>query len=286
MAEKQSNKERIKEITAGIEKGIQELFESDRYRNYLTTMSRFHRYSLNNVMLIHAQKPDATLVAGFNKWKNSFGRHVKKGEKGIQILAPTPYKIKQEEQKLDPDTKLPLLDENGEPVTEEKEVTIPMFKVVSVFDVSQTDGRPLPQISSSLTGDVAEYEVFLEALHRTSPVPISFQAMEPGMDGYFAPKKQKIFLREGMSQVQTICAAVHEIAHSKLHDYEHMTELADDEFIPELLPVTVMFICLYSSKSLICPFIKSASSISLLFYISGNPMRFSTMSRCTITAQA
>ena len=228
MAEKQSNKERIKEITAGIEKGIQELFESDRYRNYLTTMSRFHRYSLNNVMLIHAQKPDATLVAGFNKWKNSFGRHVKKGEKGIQILAPTPYKIKQEEQKLDPDTKLPLLDENGEPVTEEKEVTIPMFKVVSVFDVSQTDGRPLPQISSTLTWDVAEYEVFLEALHRTSPVPISFQAMEPGMDGYFAPKKQKIFLREGMSQVQTICAAVHEIAHSKLHDYEHMTELADD----------------------------------------------------------
>ena len=228
MAEKQSNKERIKEITAGIEKGIQELFESDRYRNYLTTMSRFHRYSLNNVMLIHAQRPDATLVAGFNKWKNSFGRHVKKGEKGIQILAPTPYKIKQEEQKLDPDTKLPLLDENGEPVTEEKEVTIPMFKVVSVFDVSQTDGKPLPQISSTLTGDVAEYEVFLEALHRTSPVPISFQAMEPGMDGYFAPKKQKIFLREGMSQVQTICAAVHEIAHSKLHDYEHMTELADD----------------------------------------------------------
>ena len=228
MAEKQSNKERIKEITAGIEKGIQELFESDRYRNYLTTMSRFHRYSLNNIVLIHAQRPDATLVAGFNKWKNSFGRHVKKGEKGIQILAPTPYKIKQEEQKLDPDTNLPLLDENGEPVTEEKEITIPMFKVVSVFDVSQTDGKPLPQISSTLTGDVAEYEVFLEALRRTAPVPISFQTMEPGMDGYFAPKKQKIFLREGMSQVQTICAAVHEIAHSKLHDYEHMTELADD----------------------------------------------------------
>ena len=228
MPNKQSNKERIKEITAGIEKGIQELFESDRYRNYLTTMSRFHRYSLNNVMLIHAQKPDATLVAGFNKWKNSFGRHVKKGEKGIQILAPTPYKIKQEEQKLDPDTKLPLLDENGEPVTEEKEVTIPMFKIVSVFDVSQTDGRPLPQISSTLTGDVAEYEVFLEALHRTSPVPISFQAMEPGMDGYFAPQKQEIFLREGMSQVQTVCAAIHEMAHSQLHNYEKMAELADD----------------------------------------------------------
>ena len=124
MAEKQSNKERIKEITAGIEKGIMELFESDRYRNYLTTMSRFHRYSLNNVMLIHAQRPDATLVAGFSKWKNSFGRHVKKGEKGIQILAPTPYKIKVDKEKLDPDTKLPMLDDEGKPITEEKEVTI------------------------------------------------------------------------------------------------------------------------------------------------------------------
>ena len=228
MPNKQSNKERIKEITAGIEKGIQELFESVRYRNYLTTMSRFHRYSLNNVMLIHAQKPDATLVAGFNKWKNSFGRHVRKGEKGIQILAPTPYKIKQEEQKLDPDTKLSLLDENGEPVTEEKEVTIPMFKVVSVFDVSQTDGRPLPQISFSLTGDVAQYEVFMEALRRTSQVPITIEPMEPDMDGYFHLEKQAIFLREGMSQVQTVCAAIHEMAHSRLHNYEKMTELADD----------------------------------------------------------
>ena len=191
MAEKQSNKERIKEITAGIEKGIQELFESDRYRKYLTTMIRFHRYSLNNVMLIHAQKPDATLVAGFNKWKNSFGRHVKKGEKGIQILAPTPYKIKQEEQKLDPDTKLPLVDENGEPVTEEKEVTIPMFKVVSVFDVSQTDGRPLPQISSTLTGDVAEYEVFLEALHRTSPRADLFSGYGAGDGRLFCPQEAR-----------------------------------------------------------------------------------------------
>lgn len=184
-----SNKERIKEITAGIEKGILELFESDRYRNYLTTMSRFHRYSLNNVMLIHAQRPDATLVAGFSKWKNSFGRHVKKGEKGIQILAPTPYKIKQEEQKLDPDTKLPLLDENGEPITEEKEITIPMFKVVSVFDVSQTDGKPLPQISSALTGDVAEYEIFLEALRRAAPVPIFFQKMGTEYGRLFCPQE-------------------------------------------------------------------------------------------------
>ena len=228
MSEKQSNKERIKEITAGIEKGIMELFESDRYRNYLTTMSRFHKYSLNNVMLIHAQRPNATLVAGFSKWKNSFRRHVKKGEKGIQILAPTPYKIKVDKEKLDPDTKLPMLDDEGKPITEEKEVTIPMFKVVSVFDVSQTDGKPLPQISFSLTGDVAQYEVFMEALRRTSQVPITIEPMEPGMDGYFHLEKQAIFLREGMSQVQTVCAAIHEMAHSRLHNYEKMTELADD----------------------------------------------------------
>ena len=228
MSEKQSNKERIKEITAGIEKGMMELFESDRYRNYLTTMSRFHKYSLNNVMLIHAQRPNATLVAGFSKWKNSFGRHVKKGEKGIQILAPTPYKIKVDKEKLDPDTKLPMLDDEGKPITEEKEVTIPMFKVVSVFDVSQTDGKPLPQISFSLTGDVAQYEVFMEALRRTSQVPITIEPMEPGMDGYFHLEKQAIFLREGMSQVQTVCAAIHEMAHSRLHNYEKMTELADD----------------------------------------------------------
>ena len=228
MSEKQSNKERIKEITAGIEKGIMELFESDRYRNYLTTMSRFHKYSLNNVMLIHAQRPNATLVAGFSKWKNSFGRHVKKGEKGIQILAPTPDKIKVDKEKLDPDTKLPMLDDEGKPITEEKEVTIPMFKVVSVFDVSQTDGKPLPQISFSLTGDVAQYEVFMEALRRTSQVPITIEPMEPGMDGYFSLTKQAIFLREGMSQVQTVCAAIHEMAHSRLHNYEKMTELADD----------------------------------------------------------
>ena len=189
--------------------GWVELFESDRYRNYLTTMSRFHKYSLNTVMLIHAQRPDATLVAGFSKWKNSFGRHVKKGEKGIQILAPTPYKIKVDKEKLDPDTKLPMLDDEGKPITEEKEVTIPMFKVVSVFDVAQTEGKPLPQISFSLTGDVAQYEVFMEALRRTSQVPITIKPMEPGMDGYFHLEKQAIFLREGMSQVQTVCAAIH-----------------------------------------------------------------------------
>ena len=228
MAEKQSNKDRIKEITAGIEQGIKELFESDRYRKYLTTMSRFHKYSLNNVMLIHSQRPDATLVAGFNKWKNSFGRHVKKGEKGIQILAPTPYKIKVEKEKLDPDTKLPMIDENGDPVTEEKEVSIPMFKVVSVFDVSQTEGKPLPQLAYSLSGAVEHYEEFMEALKRTSTVPIKVEHTDKNVDGYFDLTGQSITIQAGMSEVQTVCAVIHEIAHSRLHNYDHMTEVADD----------------------------------------------------------
>ena len=228
MAEKQSNKDRIKEITAGIEQGIKELFESDRYRKYLTTMSRFHKYSLNNVMLIHSQRPDATLVAGFNKWKNSFGRHVKKGEKGIQILAPTPYKIKVEKEKLDPDTKLPMIDENGDPVTEEKEVSIPMFKVVSVFDVSQTEGKPLPQLAYSLSGAVEHYEEFMEALKRTSTVPIKVEHTEKNVDGFFDLTNQSITIQAGMSEIQTVCAVIHEIAHSRLHNYDHMTELADD----------------------------------------------------------
>ena len=228
MAEKQSNKDRIKEITAGIEQGIKELFESDRYRKYLTTMSRFHKYSLNNVMLIHSQRPDATLVAGFNKWKNSFGRHVKKGEKGIQILAPTPYKIKVEKEKLDPETKLPLIDENGDPVTEEKEVSIPMFKVVSVFDVSQTEGKPLPQLAYSLSGAVEHYEEFMEALKRTSTVPIKVEHTETNVDGFFDLTNQSITIQAGMSEIQTVCAVIHEIAHSRLHNYDHMTEVADD----------------------------------------------------------
>lgn len=228
MAEKQSNKERIKEITAGIEQGIKELFESDRYRKYLTTMSRFHKYSLNNVMLIHSQRPDATLVAGFNKWKNSFGRYVKKGEKGIQILAPTPYKIKVEKEKLDPETKLPMIDENGDPVTEEKEVSIPMFKVVSVFDVSQTEGKPLPQLAYSLSGAVEHYEEFMEALKRTSTVPIKVEHTDKNVDGFFDLTNQSITIQAGMSEIQTVCAVIHEIAHSRLHNYDHMTELADD----------------------------------------------------------
>lgn len=219
MAEnKPTNRERLREITDGIEQGIKELFESEKYMRYLSVMSRFHRYSVNNTMLIYMQKPDATLVAGYNKWKDQFERHVKKGEHGITIIAPTPYKKKIEEQKLDPDTKAPILDKDGKIVTEEKEIEIPMFRPVKVFDVSQTDGKPLPELASSLSGNVPNYEAFMEALRRSAPVPITFEAMVADTDGYFSADHQKIAIRQGMSEVQTVSATVHEIAHSKLHD--------------------------------------------------------------------
>ena len=218
MADKPTNRERLQEITAGIEQGIKELFESEKYIRYLSVMSKFHRYSVNNTMLIYMQKPEATLVAGFNKWKNQFERHVKKGEHGITIIAPTPYKKKIEEMKRDPDTHAPILDADGKAVMEEKEIEIPMFRPVKVFDVSQTDGKPLPELASSLSGTVPHYEAFLEALRRSAPVPIEFEAMAANMDGYFSPDRQRIAIREGMSEVQTVSAAVHEVAHSKLHD--------------------------------------------------------------------
>ena len=218
MADKPTNRERLQQITAGIEQGIQELFESEKYMRYLSVMSRFHRYSVNNTMLIYMQKPDATLVAGYNKWKNQFERHVKRGEHGITIIAPTPFKKKIEEQKLDPDTKAPMLDAEGKVIMEEREVEIPMFRPVKVFDVSQTDGKPLPELASSLSGSVQNYEAFMEALRRSAPVPLSVEPMAENMDGYFSPDRQRIAIREGMSEVQTVSAAVHEIAHSKLHD--------------------------------------------------------------------
>lgn len=231
MPEKMSNKDRLREITENIETGIKELFESDKYRQYLSTMSRFHRYSLNNTMLIYMQMPDATLVAGFNKWQNQFERHVKKGEHGITIIAPTPFKKKIEEQKLDPETKAPVLDRDGKIVTEEKEVEIPMFRPVKVFDVSQTDGKPLPQLASDLSGNVQQYDAFMEALRRTSPVPMTIQPIHDGSDGYFSLTDQRIAIREGMSEVQTVSAAVHEITHSILHnrEKERMEQAAGDE---------------------------------------------------------
>ena len=220
------NREQLKEITDRIEAGIRDIFESGdmgKYRNYLRTMSRFHNYSLNNQALIHLQRPDATLVAGYNRWRDKFSRHVLRGEKGITIIAPTPYKKKIEQEKLDPDTRLPILDADGKVITEEKEIEIPMFRPVKVFDYAQTDGKPLPERVASpvadLTGSVENYEAFMEALRRSAPVPVEFKPLSAEMDGYFSPKSQSIMLREGMSEVQTVSAAVHEIAHAKLHNY-------------------------------------------------------------------
>ncbi len=221
------NKDRLKEITDSIERGIQEVFESDKYKQYLRTMSRFHNYSLNNTMLIAMQRPDATLVAGFGKWDKAFGRHVLRGEKGIKIIAPTPYKVKKEREKLDPDTRAPMRDADGKIITEEVEVKIPLYKVVSVFDVSQTDGKPLPTLAADLAGDVKQFDVFMEALRRSAPVPIRFEKLQENLDGYFrqptegnSDGEKFIAVREGMSEVQTICAAIHEIGHAKLHDRE------------------------------------------------------------------
>ena len=226
--EKKTNKQRLKDITDSIENGIKELFESDKYQQYLQTMSRFHRYSVNNQMLIYMQNPNATLVAGFNKWHDQFGRNVKKGEKGIKIIAPTPYKKKIEETKLDPDTKLPMLDDNGNEVKVEKEIQIPMFRVVSVFDVSQTAGKPLPQLASDLSGNVQNYDAFLEAIKRSSSVPITFEPIS-NADGYFSLDEQKIVICDGMSEVQTVSALLHELAHSKLHNRTKDDKVQTDE---------------------------------------------------------
>lgn len=238
MPDNTTNKDRLKEITASIEDGIKDLFQSEKYKQYLSTMSRFHKYSVNNTMLIYMQKPDATLCAGFNKWKDQFERNVIKGEKGIKIIAPTPFKKKIEQEKLDPDTRLPMLDVDGKIIIEEKTVQIPMYKVVSVFDVSQTDGKPLPELAANLTGDVQNYEVFIEALRRSAPVPISVEPMAANMDGFFSPDEQRIAIRDGMSEVQTVSAAVHEIAHFKLHNYEKEKEqtTAGDETATPVKP--------------------------------------------------
>ena len=207
--------ERMKEITDRLETGIQQLFDSDRYKAYLTTMAKFHNYSFNNTLLIAMQ--GGQLVAGFNKWKDTFHRTVKKGEKSIKILAPAPYKVKQKMEKLDEQGK-PILDKDGKPLTEEKTVQIPAFKVVSVFDVSQTEGEPLPSIAvDELSGSVQDYQDFFKALEQTSPVPIGFEDIEGGAHGYFHLLDNRIAIQEGMSQLQTIKTAIHEIAHAKLH---------------------------------------------------------------------
>ena len=213
--------DKLKEITDRLEKGIMELFDSDRYKEYLRVMSKFHNYSFNNTLLIAMQKPDASLVAGFQSWKNNFKRNVVKGEKGIKILAPSPFKIKQEMEKIDPATQKPVISADGKPVKEEKEITIPAFKVVSVFDVSQTEGKELPDIAvDMLTGDVERFKDVFTALEKTSPVPIGFEKIEGNSHGYYHLEEKRIAIDEGMSELQTIKTAIHEIAHAKLHDID------------------------------------------------------------------
>lgn len=214
-----SAKEKVAEITDKLESGIKELFSSEKFKSYLNTMSKFHNYSFNNTLLIAMQKPDATLVAGFNAWKNNFGRNVNKGEKGIQIFVPAPYKIKKEEIKRDPDTDLPILDKDGKPIVEEVERVIPNFKVVSVFDVSQTNGKELPTLGvDELSGNVTDYEKFFEALKEVSPVPIKLAEIDGSAKGFFNQEDKTITIKEGMSEAQTVKTAIHEIAHAMLHD--------------------------------------------------------------------
>ena len=213
--------EKIKEITDRLEQGIAELFDSERYKDYLRVMSKFHNYSFRNTLLIAMQAPDASLVAGFNTWKNTHGRNVKRGEKGIKIFAPSPYKVKREVEKLDPQTRKPIIGKDGKPVTEEQEITVPAYKVVSVFDVSQTEGRELPDIAvDELTGDVDRYNDFFAALEKTSPVPIGFENIEGKSHGYYHLEEKRIAIQEGMSELQTLKTAIHEIAHAKLHDID------------------------------------------------------------------
>ena len=213
--------DKLKEITDRLEQGITELFESERYKEYLRVMSKFHNYSFNNTLLIAMQKPDASLVAGFSSWKNNFGRSVMKGEKGIKIIAPSPFTVKQEVEKTDPQTGKPVIGKDGKPVTEEKEIKVPAYKVVSVFDVSQTEGRELPDIAvNELTGDVDRFKDFFSALEQASPVPVGFEKIEGGAHGYYHLEEKRIAIDEGMSDLQTLKTAIHEIAHAKLHDID------------------------------------------------------------------
>ena len=221
MADERTEKQKVQEITDKLEEGLKELFESEKYKTYLSTMSKFHNYSFNNTLLIAMQKPEATLVAGYKAWQKNFERHVNKGEKAIRILAPAPYKIKEERDKLDPVTGEMMFDENGMPQREQVEVTIPAFRAVSVFDVSQTDGKPIPELEAQeLLSTVEGYEDFVQALMNVAPVPIGFEDIPGDSKGYFHTEEKRIAVQENMSESQTLKTMVHEVAHSMLHNKE------------------------------------------------------------------
>ncbi|MDB1976632.1 antirestriction protein ArdA [[Clostridium] symbiosum] len=211
--------EKVKEITARLEQGVQAIFDSDSYKEFLTAMSKFHDYSLNNTILIAMQ--GGNLVMGFRQWEKEFDRHVKKGEKGIKIFAPAPYKVKKLVDKIDPETRKPMLDREGKPIKEEKEITVPAFKVITVFDISQTEGKEFPDLSvKPLLADVEQYEDFFAALEKASPVPIAFEQITNGANGYFSLTDKRIAIKEGVSELQAVKTAIHEIAHAKLHDVD------------------------------------------------------------------
>jgi len=221
MADERTEKQKVQEITDKLEEGLKELFESEKYKTYLSTMSKFHNYSFNNTLLIAMQRPEATLVAGYKAWQKNFERHVNKGENAIRILAPAPYKIKEERDKLDPVTGEMMFDENGMPQKEQVEVTIPAFRAVSVFDVSQTDGKPIPELEAQeLLSTVEGYEDFVQALMNVATIPIGFEDIPGDSKGYFHTEEKRIAVQENMSESQTLKTMVHEVAHSMLHNKE------------------------------------------------------------------
>ena len=226
-APEKSMKERVKELTDKLEQGLKEVFESDNYKNYLNTMAKFHNYSINNTLLINQQKPDATLVAGYDSWVRNFDRHVKKGERGINIIAPAPFKTERDVPIINPETGQPILKKDGTPYTEKKEVTIPYFKITRVFDISQTEGKELPTIGvNELLKDVDGAKDFIESLKKVSPIPIEFGETNGDSKGFYSPVDNKIVVKDGMSDAQTIKTMVHEISHAKLHNPDRAEENA------------------------------------------------------------
>ena len=223
-------KQQMKEITERLEQGVKDIFTSEMYTTYLRTMAKFHNYSFNNTLLIAMQRPDATLVAGFNAWKNKFNRYVKKGEKGIQIIAPAPIKEVEEREKIDKDTGLAVLNENGEPEMERVEYVVPRFRVTTVFDVSQTDGEPIPSLEvNELTASVKDYALLLAAIEQVSPVPMRFDEIEGDAKGYYSDADKEICIQVGMGESQTIKTMIHEVAHAMLHNSDFMKQRGEEK---------------------------------------------------------
>lgn len=239
MAEKKGHSDKIKELTDKLEAGIKEVFTSDKYREYLSTMNKFHNYSFNNSMLIHMQKPNASYVAGIKTW-NTMERHVRKGEKGITIFAPCPYKVKKPVEVIDPKTGQVKRDIHGKPVTEEKEITYASFRAISIFDISQTEGKPLPELAKELKGEIPDYMILMDSIREVAPVPIKFESWSESKKGHYDLANKEIVIKSGMSELQTVKTAIHETAHSILHkDQAHVKDSATMEVEAESVAFVV-----------------------------------------------